>query len=93
MMNPRLIVPEPCRKCSCRAVDLADDSRMTCRRCREARGTLDAGTFRFIRGIEENFGPVAEPIVLRGKDSTRAKSDRHLVNLAALECTKGRDAA
>jgi hypothetical protein len=46
---------------------------------------LDAETLNFIRGIERHFGPLTEPIVLRSKDSTQAKADRHLINLEVAE--------
>ena len=85
-------VTEPCPRCSCRVVVLADSGCMTCRRCKEARGVLDAETLAFIKAVQKTFGPIPE-IVLRDKNSTQTKSDRHLINLAALERAKRGDAA
>jgi hypothetical protein len=86
------LVPEPCPQCSCRVVVLADSGRITCCRCKEARSALNAETLAFIKAAQKTFGPIPE-IVLRDKNSTQTKSDRHLVNLAARECTEKGDAA
>lgn len=65
---------------------------MHCYRCKSDRGALDAETQTFIRTIEKNFGPLTEPIVLRSKQSTAAKRDRHLANLASATLSDTNDA-
>jgi hypothetical protein len=84
-MTTQIIVPRPCSKCARRTVRLGDDNRLRCARCKSDRGVLDATTLAFIRTSEKLFGPLDEPIVLRGKDSTQARSDRHLINLASIK--------
>jgi hypothetical protein len=82
-MTKQLIVPRPCARCAFLTVNLADDGRMHCYRCKGDRGLLDADIQTFIRACEQISGPLTEPIVLRGKNSTCAKRDRHLANLAS----------
>jgi hypothetical protein len=81
-MSPQVITPKPCSKCAgCFTVNLADDGRLLCDRCNGDRGPLSAETLNFIRAAERNFGPLTDPIVLRTKDATQTKADRHLINL------------
>jgi hypothetical protein len=87
-----ITVPGPCPQCSCRVVALADSGRITCCRCKEDRGALDTETLAFIKAVQKTFGPIPE-IVLRDKNSTQTKSDRHLANLAARERARKEDAA
>jgi hypothetical protein len=89
----QIIVPQPCNKCAHRTVRLGDDNRLRCARCKSDRGVLDATALTFIRAVEKNFGPLSEPIVLRGKDSTQARSDRHLINLASIKPPDSTDAS
>lgn len=89
---PQIIVPQPCAKCTCRTVKLADNGAVYCLRCKSSRGTLDNETLTFIRAVEKNFGPLTEPIVLRSKNSTQARFDRHLANLASATPSDSNDA-
>jgi hypothetical protein len=85
-LTPTLLtVPKPCNKCGYCIVRLGDNGRLRCERCKDDRGALDVETLTFIRTIEKNFGPLTEPIVLRGKNSTQARSDQHLINLASIK--------
>jgi Zinc-finger of RNA-polymerase I-specific TFIIB, Rrn7 len=85
MTGPQVITPQPCSTCACRLTWLTDDGRLICDRCGVDRGMLSTQVQNFIRTIEQHFGPLAEPVVLRGKDSTQAKADRHLINLEKAE--------
>jgi hypothetical protein len=80
-MSVDAIVLQACQSCTHRTVVVADDSRMTCKRCGAARGVLSAESHMFIRTVERTFGPLTEPVVLRSKDMLQAKADRHLINL------------
>jgi hypothetical protein len=85
-MSPQATMPRPCGKCAgCFIVNLADDGRTYCLRCKIDRGALSAEVQTFISVAEQHFGPLTEPIVLRTKDATQTKADRHLINLALAE--------
>ena len=66
-------------------VNLADDGRMYCLRCKIDRGALSADVQTFISVAEQQFGPLTEPIVLRTKGANQTKTDRHPINLALAE--------
>jgi hypothetical protein len=83
-MSPQqMIVPKPCNVCRDRIVRLADNGRMTCKKCKADRGQLDAPTLAFIKATQKHFGPLDEEIVLRSAASTQAKYDRRLVMASA----------